>query len=117
MKRGVGFGRRPFCVSRPLRSDTRWALNTSRVMEGEMRKALLVLTIVAALDLSRSAAWANFSCFETPEGERRCACVGADNCAEMKTSDSCKSDAQCDDRALGVIICNCKAAKSVKRGP
>ncbi len=35
----------------------------------------------------------------------------------MKTSDSCKSDAQCDDRALGVIICNCKAAKSVKTGP
>jgi hypothetical protein len=86
-------------------------------MEGEMRKALLVLTIVAASDLSRPAAWANFSCFETPEGERRCACVGADNCAEMKTSDSCKSDAQCDDRALGVIICNCKAAKSVKTGP
>jgi hypothetical protein len=82
-------------------------------MEGEMRKALLVLTVVAASDLSRSAAWANFSCFETPEGERRCACVGADNCAEMKTSDSYK----CDDRALGVIICNCKAAKSVKTGP
>ena len=33
-----------------------------------MRKALLVLTIVAASDLSRSAAWANFSCFENSRG-------------------------------------------------
>jgi hypothetical protein len=82
-----------------------------------MRTALLVLTIVVASNLAHSAAWANFNCFETPQGERRCACVGADNCAEMKTSESCQSDPQCDDRQLGAIICNCKAAKSARTGP
>jgi len=82
-----------------------------------MRTALLVLTIVAASLLSHSAAWAMFNCFQTPDGDRRCACVGAANCTEMKTSDSCQSDPQCDDRALGAIICNCKAAKSVRTGP
>jgi hypothetical protein len=82
-----------------------------------MRKALLVLTIVVVSNLSHLAAWANFNCFATPQGERRCACVGTDNCAEMKTSDRCQSAPQCDDRQLGAIICNCKAAKSARTAP
>ena len=82
-----------------------------------MRIALLLLGLLVAAFLSSSAAWAIFNCFQTPDGERRCACVGAENCTEMKTSESCNSDPQCDDRALGTVICNCKAARSVKTGP
>ena len=48
-----------------------------------MRAAVLTLTIVAALFLAHSHAWA-FDCFETPEGKRRCACIGADDCSEMR---------------------------------
>src|SRR5580704_14128880 len=49
-------------------------------MEGEMRTALLLLTLVAALSLAPSDARAAFNCFQTPDGEHRCACVGAENC-------------------------------------
>ena len=56
-----------------------------------MRAAVLTLTIVLALFLAHSHAWA-FDCFETPEGKRRCACIGADDCSEMRQSGSCKSD-------------------------
>ena len=41
-----------------------------------MRAALLTLAIVAALFLASSHAWTAFNCFETPEGEHRCACIG-----------------------------------------
>jgi hypothetical protein len=61
-----------------------------------MRVALLVLTFLVALLVESVDAWAKFECFETPGEGGRCACVGADNCAEMKTSDSCKSVPQCD---------------------
>ena len=54
-----------------------------------MRPALRILAIVAALFIALSHAWA-FDCFETPEGKRRCACIGADDCSEMRQSGSCK---------------------------
>jgi hypothetical protein len=51
-----------------------------------MRTALLLLTLVAALSVAPSDARANFNCFQTPDGEHRCACVGADNCSAMQKS-------------------------------
>jgi hypothetical protein len=82
-----------------------------------MRSALLILSIVAALFLARSNAWATFNCFETPEGERRCACIGAYDCREMQKSDSCESGPECDNRQLGAIICSCKAERTSRTGP
>jgi hypothetical protein len=82
-----------------------------------MRSALLTLSIVAALFLVCSSAWAKFNCFETPEGQHRCACVGADDCSEMQKSDSCKSGPECDDRQLGTVICSCKATPTSRTRP
>jgi hypothetical protein len=82
-----------------------------------MRPALLILTSVAALLLARSNAGATFNCFETPQRERRCACVGAEDCGEMQKSDNCKSGPECDNRQLGAIICSCKAARTSRTGP
>ena len=82
-----------------------------------MREALLILTIVAALFLAHSNAWATFNCFETPQGERRCACIGADDCSEMQKSDGCKSGPECDNSQLGAIICSCKAVRTSRTGP
>jgi hypothetical protein len=81
-----------------------------------MRAALLVLTLAGLSLLGRLGAGATFNCFETPGEEPRCACVGAGNCSEMKNSDSCKSDPQCDKSELGAIICSCKAAKTSRTG-
>jgi hypothetical protein len=69
-----------------------------------MRAALVALIIVVALFLSRSDGWATFNCVETPEGARRCACIGADNCREMQNSSSCKSGPECDKSELGAIF-------------
>jgi|GEM_PF-1987725 hypothetical protein len=82
-----------------------------------MRSALLVLSIVAAFLLACPNARAKFNCFKTPQGEHRCACVGANDCSEMQKSDSCKSGPECDDRQLGAIICSCKAARTSRTGP
>ena len=82
-----------------------------------MREALLILTIVAALFLAQSNAWATFNCLETPQGERRCACIGADDCSEMQKSDGCKSGPECDNSQLGAIICSCKAVRTSRTGP
>ena len=76
-----------------------------------MRAAVLTLTIVSALFLAHSHAWA-FDCFETPEGKRRCFCIGADDCGEMRQSASCKSKPECDHAELGAIICSCRAVRS-----
>ena len=46
-----------------------------------MRAALLTLTIAATLFLAHSRVWA-FDCFETPDGKRRCACLGATTAAK-----------------------------------
>jgi hypothetical protein len=81
-----------------------------------MRAALVALIIVVALFLSRSDGWATFNCFETPEGARRCACIGADNCREMQNSSSCKSGPECDKSELGAIICSCKAVRTSTMG-
>ena len=75
-----------------------------------MRAALLTLAIVAALFLARSRAWAAFNCFETPEGERRCACIGRNNCSEMRGS--CKSEPVCDHGELGAVVCSCTAMRT-----
>ena len=77
-------------------------------VEGEMWVALTTLIAVAALFLPLSQASA-FNCFETPEGEHRCACIGANDCTEMRQSHTCKSDATCDHGELGAVICSCKA--------
>jgi hypothetical protein len=57
-----------------------------------MRTALLLPVLVAALSVAPSFARATFNCFETPDGEHRCACIGAENCGAMQKSDSCKTD-------------------------
>jgi hypothetical protein len=77
-------------------------------MEGEMRAALLTVAIAAAI----AQAQATFDCFETPQGERRCACMGGRNCIELQKSGSCKSGFKCDDSELGAMICGCKAVKT-----
>src|SRR6185312_3051030 len=74
-----------------------------------MRAALLTVVIGAVLILALSNAWAVFNCFDTPQGERRCACIGGDNCIQMQKSGSCKSGFKCDDSELGSMICSCKA--------
>jgi hypothetical protein len=81
-----------------------------------MRAALLVLTLAAASLLGSLNAWSKFDCFETPGEGRRCACIGTGNCSEMKSSDSCKSDPQCDKSELGAIICSCKAVRTSRSG-
>jgi hypothetical protein len=76
-----------------------------------MRAALLTLTIAATLFLAHSRAWA-FDCFETPDGKRRCACLGADDCSEMRLSKKRKSDPQCDHAELGALVCSCAAVRT-----
>jgi len=41
-----------------------------------MRATLLTLSIILTLIPSRSIAQENFTCFDTPNGEHRCACIG-----------------------------------------
>ena len=77
-----------------------------------MRAALLTLTIVAAFLPSRSFARENFNCFDTPEGEHRCACIGVAPCSEMQQSGNCKSDLVCNQDQLGAIICSCNAGRT-----
>jgi hypothetical protein len=81
-----------------------------------MRSVILILCILAGLSLAFSDASADFNCFESYGGERRCACIGTGDCSQMKTSDSCKSDPRCD-TGLGAIVCSCQAAKDSKAGP
>ena len=61
-----------------------------------MRVILLVLTLAVVSLVGSLDAWAAFNCFETPGEGRRCACIGAGNCSEMKNSDSCTSGPECD---------------------
>jgi hypothetical protein len=75
-----------------------------------MRTALLTLTLLEALAIMRPTQ-AIFSCFDTPDNGRRCACVGSGECDEMLKSGDCKSKPHCDDGELGPIICSCKAAR------
>jgi hypothetical protein len=79
-----------------------------------MRTALLLLML--ALSLAPSDARATFNCFETPDGEHRCACIGAENCNAMQKSNSCKTDPTCDHSELGVLICSCRAARTSLSG-
>jgi hypothetical protein len=81
-----------------------------------MRVALLVLALAVASLVGSLDAGAGFNCFDTPGEGIRCACIGANDCSEMKNSDSCKSDPQCDKGELGAIICSCKAAGTSKAG-
>ena len=55
-------------------------------------------SLVGSLD-----AEAEFNCFATPGEGVRCACIGLNDCSEMKNSDSCKSDPECDKNELGAI--------------
>ena len=78
-----------------------------------MRFALLTVTFTfASLAWSWNARTA-FNCFETPGEGSRCACIGANDCTDMKNSGSCKSEAECDKGDLGAIICSCKAHRAV----
>jgi hypothetical protein len=81
-----------------------------------MRVALLVLSLAVTSLVGSLDARAEFNCFETPGEGVRCACIGENDCGEMKNSDSCKSDPQCDKGELGAIICSCKAARTSKAG-
>ena len=79
-----------------------------------MRVALLVLTLTMASLAGSMRAGAEFNCFQTPGEGIRCACIGASDCGEMKSSGSCKSEAECDKGDLGAIVCSCKAARAPK---
>ena len=79
-----------------------------------MRVALLVVILALASLGWNWDARAEFNCFETPGEGSRCACIGANDCTEMKNSDNCKSEAACDKGELGAIICSCKAAHPSK---
>jgi len=80
-----------------------------------MRVALLVVTVTLALVWSGDAG-AEFNCFQTPGEGPRCACIGANDCTQMKNSDNCKSEAECDRGELGAVVCSCKAARSSNAG-
>ena len=82
-----------------------------REIKGEMRAALLTVAIMAAIFLVAFEAQATFDCFETPQGQRRCACLGGENCIELQKSGTCKSDFKCDDSEVGAMICSCRAVK------
>ena len=84
------------------------------IMRGAMRVALLVVTVTLASLLGSLDAWVEFNCFDTPGEGFRCACIGANDCTEMKNSDNCKSEAECDKGELGAIVCSCKAARTSK---
>lgn len=60
-----------------------------------MRVALLVVILALASLGWNWDARAEFNCFETPGEGSRCACIGANDCTEMKNSDNCKSEAAC----------------------
>ena len=60
-----------------------------------MRVALLVVILALASLGWNWDARAEFNCFETPGEGSRCACIGANDCTEMKSSDNCKSEAAC----------------------
>jgi hypothetical protein len=83
-------------------------------MEGDMRIALLILTLMIASLAGSMGAGAEFNCFQTPGEGIRCACIGASDCSEMRNSGSCKSEAECDKGELGAIVCSCKAARTPK---
>jgi hypothetical protein len=75
-----------------------------------MRLALLTLLMVQVLLLTHSAG-ATFNRFDTPGQGRRCACIGSNDCSEMRKSGNCKSSPECDNGELGAIICSCRAAR------
>ena len=54
-----------------------------------MRAALLVLILISAPLAGSMGAGAEFKCFQTPGEGIRCACIGASDCSEMKSSGSC----------------------------
>jgi hypothetical protein len=83
-------------------------------MEGDMRVALLVLTLTIASLVGSRGSRAEFNCFQTPGEGIRCACIGASDCSDMKNSGSCKSEVECDKGELGAIVCSCKAARTPK---
>jgi hypothetical protein len=76
-----------------------------------MRATLLTVTIMLP---SRSFALESFNCFDTPNGEHKCACIGVAGCKEMQQSGNCKSDLVCDQDQLGAIICSCNARRTSK---
>jgi hypothetical protein len=78
-----------------------------------MRFALLIVTLTLVSVAWNWNAGAEFNCFETPGEGSRCACIGANDCTEMKNSGSCKSEAECDKGDLGAIICSCKAHRAI----
>jgi hypothetical protein len=77
-----------------------------------MRPTLLIVTIIVALIPPHSFARENFNCFDTPNGEHKCACIGVAACSEMQQSGNCKSDPICDQDQLGAVICSCNAGRT-----
>jgi hypothetical protein len=79
-----------------------------------MRLALLILAFATATPAESGEARTEFNCLQTPGDGTRCACIGASDCGEMKSSGNCKSEAMCDKGELGAIICSCKATRTPK---
>jgi hypothetical protein len=80
-------------------------------------RALLMLAVLVCSLLTPADAGAGFNCFDTPQGERRCACIGANACDELQQSDSCQSDLKCDKGELGAVVCSCRATRDAKPRP
>ncbi len=80
---------------------------------GKWASLAVALVMMAAL-LSRSFALESFNCFDTPNGEHKCACIGVAGCKEMQQSGNCKSELVCDQDQLGAIICSCNARRTSK---
>ena len=79
-----------------------------------MRATLLTVTIVMVAFPPPSFALESFNCFDTPNGEHKCACIGVAGCREFQQSGNCKSDLVCDQDQLGAIICSCNAGRTSK---
>lgn len=80
-----------------------------------MRATLLTLTIMMAAFPPRSFARENFNCFNTPNGEHRCACIGMASCSEMKSSGNCNSEPVCDQDQLGAVVCSCNVGRTLRK--
>ena len=80
-----------------------------------MRATLLIVTVMMALVPSRSFALESFNCFDTPNGEHKCACIGVAGCKEMEQSGNCKSELVCDQDQLGAVVCSCNAGRTSRK--
>src|SRR6185369_6534082 len=83
-------------------------------MEGDLRAALLVLILISAPLAGSMGAGAEFKCFQTPGEGIRCACIGASDCSEMKSSGSCSGGYRVAIFCYAVTLCGIKRRYSME---